>query len=43
VSVVVLSDVDFVELDVASAVASESVVAVNVDASVAHDVESDPA
>jgi hypothetical protein len=41
VSVVVLSVVDFVELDVAVVVASESVAAVDVDASVADDVESE--
>ena len=40
VSVVVLSVVDFVELAVPPAVSSESVVAVDVDASVADDVES---
>ena len=40
VSVVVLSVVDFVELDVPPAVGSESVVAVDVDASVVDDVES---
>ena len=39
----VLSVVDFVELDVASAVAAESLVAVDVDASVANDVESESA
>ena len=39
VSVVVLSVVDFVELDVEPAVASESVAAVDVDASVTDDVE----
>ena len=43
VSVVVLSMVDFVELDVPPAVASESVAAVDVDASVAVDVESESA
>jgi hypothetical protein len=43
VSVVVLSVVDFVKLDVTPAVASGSVVAVDVDASVADDVESEPA
>ena len=43
VSVVVLSVVDFVELDVAPAVASEPVAAVDVDASVANDVESESA
>ena len=43
VSVVVLSVVDFVELDVPPAVASESVVAVDVDASVVNDVESESA
>ena len=40
VSVVVLSVVDFVELIVAPAVASDSVAAVDVDASVVDDVES---
>ena len=40
---VVLSVVDFVELDVAPAVAAESLVAVDVDASVANDVESESA
>ena len=43
VSVVVLSVVDFVELDVAPAVGSEPVAAVDVDASVADDVESESA
>jgi len=43
VSVVVLSVVDFVELDVPPAVSSESVVAVDVDASVVDDVESESA
>ena len=43
VSVMVLSVVDFVELDVAPAVCSESVAAVDVDASVADDVESESA
>ena len=43
VSVVVLSVVDFVELDVAPAVASEIVVAVDVDGSVADDVKSESA
>jgi len=41
VSVVVPSVVDFVELDVAPAVGSESVAAVDVDASVAVEVESE--
>ena len=40
VSVMVLSVVDFVELDVAPTVASEPVAAVDVDASVVDDVES---
>ena len=40
VSVMVLSVVDFVELNVPPAVASEPVAAVDVDASVADDVES---
>ena len=43
VSVVVLSVVDFVELDVAPAVCSESVAAVDVDALVTDDVESESA
>jgi hypothetical protein len=43
VSVVVLSVVDFVELDVAPAVASEPVAAVDVDASAADEVESESA
>ena len=42
-SVVVLSVVDFVELIVAPAVDSESVLAVDVDASVADDFESESA
>jgi hypothetical protein len=40
VSVMVLSVVDFVELDVPPAVGSESVVAADVNASVVDDVES---
>jgi hypothetical protein len=40
VSVMVLSVVDFVELDVAPTVASEPVAAMDVDASVVDDVES---
>jgi hypothetical protein len=43
VSVVVLSVVGFVELNVAPPVAAESVAAVDVDASVADDVESESA